>query len=254
MLLDAVITVLREVLEAALVIALFSLLAGRAGLRVWWGPLGLLLGIAGAWCYAVQLERFSAWADYTGQELVNAAIYVFVVGLMLVVAVLQRQGRVRAQPWLMVLAVAGILTREGSEVVIYLQGFVQGPGRTESVLLGSCIGAGIGVSLGVVCYYLLAQSGQAAVGLARGMLALFSAGLVTQMVQMLVQADWLAGQLPFWDSSGLISESSLAGELLFALFSYEATPTLLQLQAWLVTLLLFILLPRAAGTGPRSSA
>ncbi|MFX6767408.1 hypothetical protein ABTH05_19240, partial [Acinetobacter baumannii] len=88
------------VLEAALVIALFSLLAGRAGLRVWWVPLGLLLGMAGAWCYAAQLERFSAWADYAGQELVNAAIYVFVVGLMLALAILQRQDRTRAQPWL----------------------------------------------------------------------------------------------------------------------------------------------------------
>ena len=46
------------------------------------------------------------------------------------------------------------------------------------------------------------------------------------------QADFLPAQIEIWDSSFLVSESSVTGELLQAAFGYEATPTVTQLTLY----------------------
>ena len=56
--------------------------------------------------------------------------------------------------------------------------------------------------------------------------------MLLQAGKMLIQADILPdGQL--WDSSALLSEESLSGQLLYALAGYEATPAPAQLVLYL---------------------
>jgi high-affinity iron transporter len=62
-----------------------------------------------------------------------------------------------------------------------------------------------------------------------------------------MQGGLVESQLPVWDSSGWISETSVTGQLLYALLGYEATPSLKQLVfygATLVAFLLVIVIPR----------
>ena len=54
--------------------------------------------------------------------------------------------------------------------------------------------------------------------------------------QLLIQADWLPSELPIWNSNKLLSEQSIIGQLASANFGYEATPTLIQLYFYLVSL------------------
>jgi high-affinity iron transporter len=49
--------------------------------------------------------------------------------------------------------------------------------------------------------------------------------MCAQAVQLLVQADWLTSAGPAWDTSWLVPEASLPGQLLYALVGYEAAPS-----------------------------
>jgi high-affinity iron transporter len=73
-------------------------------------------------------------------------------------------------------------------------------------------------------------------------LAIVAAGLAGQAAQLLIQADWLPAQNALWDTSAWLPEDSLAGQLLYALLGYEATPTPLQAGIYFVTLLLPLVL------------
>jgi high-affinity iron transporter len=142
----------------------------------------------------------------------------------------------------MILMVALVLTREGAEVMIYLYGFLRGSDQMSSVLLGAAIGASIGVSAGVLFYYILRnRSSRRTIGISVVVLMLVGSGMASQAAQLLIQADWLPAQLPIWDSSGWISETSVTGQLLYALIGYEATPTAIQAGFYFGGLLLLVM-------------
>jgi high-affinity iron transporter len=61
------------------------------------------------------------------------------------------------------------------------------------------------------------------------------------VVVYLMQGGLVESQLPVWDSSGWISETSVTGQLLYASLGYEATPTLKQLVFYCATLMVFML-------------
>ncbi|WP_160154662.1 FTR1 family protein [Microbulbifer sp. ALW1] len=243
MLLTSVILVLREVLEAALLLSILLAMSHYLGLRTRWILMALAGGILGSIAYGAGIGIVSQTFDGMGQELLNAAMQFAIYGLLLLVGILLiwnsagRQQYLLLLQWSMVLAVALATLREGSEVYVYLIAFRHQTDLLQSVLLGALIGAGIGFSIGALFYYLL-------LGLPRRrrlifalvLLSLIGAGLCLQAVQLLEQADWLPAQAPLWDSSTLLSENSLLGQLLYALLGYEATPTLMAVIAYILGL------------------
>ena len=234
MLLNSVIIILREVLEAALLISVLLVLTQSLEQSFRWVAWALLAGMIGATVYGVNIDTISDWFDGVGQEVVNALLQVFIFSLIAVLLVLlPRQLYARASghllTFVMVLIIAFVLTREGAEIMIYLYGFLRGSDQLLSVLLGAGIGGSIGVSAGVLFYYLLRnRSRRRTVGISIVVLMLVGSGMASQAAQLLIQADWLPSQLPLWDSSGWISETSVSGQLLYALVGYEATPTAIQ--------------------------
>ena len=92
--------------------------------------------------------------------------------------------------------------------------------------LGSLAGAAIGFSVGVLFYYLLlAMAPQRALLLSLLLLGLAASVMSAQATGLLIQADWISVAGPIWDSSALIAEDSLTGQLLYALIGYEASPS-----------------------------
>jgi high-affinity iron transporter len=133
------------------------------------------------------------------------------------------------------------VTREGSEIMIYLSGFLQVSDQWVAVLTGSFIGAGIGISVGTVFYFsMLTLKPRFAAVIGALLLALVAAGMTLQATELLIQADWLPADYPLWDTSAMLSEQSVVGQLLYALIGYEATPTALQLGAYLASVLLIL--------------
>lgn len=237
MLLNSVILVLQETLEAALLISVLIALSRQQRQTLTWLACGVAIGLVFAMLYARNIGIVSEWFDYVGQEVVNALLQILIVVFIVVLfqAVFQvrpaescaREGSSSALFRLCAVAIVALaMTREGSEIVLYLGGFLHQPDKLQAVLLGGGIGFGIGLSVGLLLFY-------AVIGLAPPrasrvtvcLLALFAGNMLAQSMMLLSQADWITAGPALWDSSAWLPERSMTGRLLYALVGYEATPS-----------------------------
>ena len=253
MLLNSVVIVLREVLEAALLMSV--LLAGARFLQMSkrWAIFALIFGVVGAVLYGYFLGPVSELFDGVGQEVCNALLQFGMLGLI-VALVFQIPRRINSPcgsstnvAALMAVIVAMAITREGSEIVVYVSGFWGTTEFLSAVAIGSVIGACIGFSIGVLVYYLLlALPLRHAPVLSVIILAMIAAGLSSQATRLLIQADWMSSSGALWDTSHLLSEQSLLGQLAYALVGYEASPSAVEATIY-VGSLLFVALAYVAG-------
>jgi high-affinity iron transporter len=247
MLSTTVIIVLREVLEASLLISILAAVSEATGVSRRWIGAGLGLGLAGAIAFSFGAVTVSQWLDGFGQEVTSATMQVLMYLCLLTIAllVLRRSRRPgEHSPWIpvvMAVAVALAVTREGFEVLVYVYGFLGVPSQLLTVLTGALIGTGIGISTGVLLYFLLRAPpvrDRPAAGFC--LLGLVGSGLLLQATTLLMQADWLPTRAPLWDTSAWVPESSVTGQLLYVLIGYEATPTAIQMEVYCVGLLALI--------------
>ena len=82
MLLTSVILVLREVLEAALLLSILLAMSQYAGLTARWILIALAGGILGSIAYGAGIGTVSEAFDGMGQELLNAAMQFAIYGLL----------------------------------------------------------------------------------------------------------------------------------------------------------------------------
>jgi high-affinity iron transporter len=242
MLVNSVIIILREVLEAALIISVLLAISQQLKISRKWLFFALLIGLAGASVYATYIEIVSMAMEGVGQEVVNASLHLLIYGfIVMLIFSIKDRAYYRYLVLAMASCVAMAIIREGSEIVIYIGGFISSPELFVSVSIGSIIGAGIGISIGVFFYYLIASlSLNNGVRFGLLLLILIAGGMILQATQLLIQADLIISQQPLWDSSSLISERSLIGQLLYALLGYEATPTPIQIFCYIASLILMI--------------
>ena len=257
MLVSSVIIVLREVLEAALLISVLLATSRRLHIGQRWLGIALAVGVAGAFAYSRLLAPVTELFDGVGQELTNAAMQlgVFVSLVIVVYQVVRRRadaGRdTRVLTAAMVTAVALASAQEGSEVIIYVSGFFRLEQFFSSVGIGSVAGAGIGFSIGVLFYYLLlALPERRSLWISLILLGFAAATMCIQATTLLIQADWLSAGRPLWDTSGWIGEGTLPGELLYALVGYEATPSPIEAGVYTAAL---VAIGLAAAAGWRRS-
>ncbi len=247
---DAVVIVLREVLEAMLLICMLMATSTAMGYRFRWLVVALTVGVCSATLYALQLERISLSFDGFGQEIVNSSLLI-AIGLLLaghnflVVRQLGNPAVSIPYPWLLFVAIGTVamaITREGAE--IYLYGYSYGvlAGNVTPVFSGGAIGLGIGLSMGTFFYYGLKSLPRRTRLISNTVIALIlAAGMMGQAALYLSQADILPSQEPLWDTSHVFAESSLIGELLHAAVGYEASPTLTQVVLYLGSIFISLL-------------
>ena len=248
MLLNSVILVLQETLEAALLISVLLAISSQQWNRLAWLWFGIGGGVVLSVIYAGSMAEVSEWFDYVGQEVVNATLQILTTLLIAVCTwalfkgrqfsssgELHRENRFTS---IFVVSAAGAValatTREGSEILIYLDGFFQQKEYVQTIAAGSSIGFSIGLSIGILIYYgllnLPAKWRQLTPVI---LLALFAGNMLSQAVLQLTQADWIPSTRAIWDTSGWLSETSIPGQSLYALIGYEATPSAEQLIAYI---------------------
>ena len=253
--LDAVMLVLRETLEAALFVSLLLALCRHLGLRGRWARLAVPLGLLASWILARVAGPVAEAFDGSGQELLNATLYAttiacFIAVNLLLVPVLATAADddvdAAATPtqrpaflFLFVAIVTCSMAREGSEVWIYLSSFVGAPAAMSAAVTGGLIGTGIGLSMCALIYYAFSFLDQ------RWFLRLFFVlatlvvgGLSMQLAKLGLQIGWLESGKSLWDTSWLVSERSWFGEFLHALFGYDANPDTTQAVFYIGTLLI----------------
>ena len=247
--LDAVLLVLREVLEAALFVSLLLALGARLGLRVRWERIAIPLGLLASWTLSQFAGSIAESFDGIGQELLNGSLYAIAIGSFVVLNAAIVRLLIGARddgeipPGLLltcfVLIVSCSIAREGSEIWIYLSSYVDAPQAMSAAITGGLIGTGIGLSLCALVYYALSFLGRRAFLVAFFALAtLVVGGLSMQLAKLGSQIGWLDSGAPIWDMTWLVSERSWFGQLLHALFGYDSNPDAVQAAFYFGALLI----------------
>jgi high-affinity iron transporter len=245
--LNAVVIILREVLEGSFIASILlassqALVMGRG-----WIFIAFILGGLGAWGHVYYVVPISEWLDGVGQDVVNAVTLLFVCGLLLVrnMLTVSHYEKIGTDKWpllprlLCIIIVSLVLVRELTEIFIYANSFAGSFDSFLPILAGGSIGGGIGLSIGALFYYGLTYlPDRDNLRVSCILLTLVAAGMASQSMQYFIQADLLPSQQPLWDSSGLVSEASITGHVLYILFGYEATPTAIQVVFYLGVLVL----------------
>lgn len=271
--LAALIIVFREIIEAGLVVGIVAAVTrGIAGSGAWIAG-GILAGVAGSCLVALFTGAIaSAFSGY-GQELLNAAVLTVAVVMLAWHNVwMARHGReiaeeIRivgravasgARSHLALSIVVGVaVLREGSEIVLFLYGiFVSGNDSPVSLAIGSVIGLMLGALLSVLTYRGLLKIPPRHVFAVTGWLVtLLAAGMAAQAVGFLESAgvvstlDGIA-----WDTSAILSEGSIPGRVLHTLVGYVEQPTVLQLVAYLGTIVGIFVLAKLCAPPVRRAA
>ncbi|MBL6750803.1 MAG: FTR1 family protein [Nevskia sp.] len=239
--------VFREVFEAALVVSIVAAatrgLPGR--MRTIGG--GVAAGVLGAVLVAAFAGVIANLASGVGQELFNASVLLAAVALISWhVLWMSRHGRELARhlgavsaavragtrpPSALLLVVAIAILREGSEVVLFIYGLAAGGSSAGSLAAGGLLGLAAGIAAGVALYSGLVRiQPHRMFSATNGLLLLVAAGMASTAAHFLVQADLLpALGSPLWDTSRLIANGSMPGQVLHALVGYDARPTGMQM-------------------------
>ena len=262
--LAAALIVFREVFEAGLIVGIvLSATVGVAGRGRYVGA-GILGGVLGAGVVAAFAGAIGDALDGAGQEVLNGAILLVAAAMLGWHTVwMARHGRELAAEMkalgrgvaegsrtLMALAVVvgAAVLREGAEVVLFLYGIVAGGDAVVSVVGGSALGVAGGAAVSFLLYRgLVAIPARHLFGVTNTALTLLAAGMASQGVGFLIQADLLPAMGPrVWNSAWLLDEKSLVGRALHALVGYTDHPTGLQLIVYALLLGALLLGTRAA--------
>ncbi len=248
MLLSTVIIILREVLEGALLFSMLIRISTALNLSQSWFFPSLLVGFMGATFYALNINWISDSFEGVGQEITNASIQLLIYALIVFYSIIvihfyyQKMGSLLIQ-FIMFLMGVLLISREGSEILLYFFSMTHHAQNKSAVIMGIMIGTSIGISLGFLFYYgLKALKRSCSLTISLIFLILVGAGMVSQATVLLIQADWLNAGLPVWNSSSWLSERSIIGQLLYYLFGYEATPSKIQVILYLGALICPIVL------------
>jgi high-affinity iron transporter len=262
--LGALVIVFREVVEAGLVVGIvLAATRGIAG-RGWWVSLGILCGVLGASIVAAFAGAISNAFAGSGQELLNATVLIIaVVSLTWHNVWMAEHGRQLAvdmrrvgtevsegQKPLAILAVVVFIAvmREGSEVVLFLYGIVVAGTDTASLLTGGVLGLAAGAALSALSYYgLIALPTRYIFSVTGLLITLLAAGMAAQAAHFLQMAGTITVfRNKLWDTSWLLSDSSILGRALHVLIGYDDKPTALQVIVYATTLAVILLLIRMA--------
>lgn len=267
--------VFREVLEAALVIAIVLGASRGVARRGWWVLGGITVGALGAGIVALFADGIAQSFAGTGQALLDAIILLLAVlmlgwhnvwmsshGRKLAGEIKQIGAAVQAGKKtlaaLLLICFTAVL-REGSEVVLFLWAIAASGGREFGMTVGGFAGLAAGVVVGALLYrsllfipvrYFFTVTGW--------LILLLTAGLAAQAAGFLNQAGLLpALGTGLWNTSHILSQQSMLGQLLHILIGYIARPSGIELLFYGVTLVTIFTLMRLIGhraAGPRAAA
>lgn len=253
--LPAFILLLREGLEASLVVSILLAALRQLGQReqaraVWIGVGLAVLGsiIGGAAIYFTVRE----YADTTMQTVFETITYlVAVVVLTAMTFWVQRHSRTLKREITEKATAAGsgfalgllaftTVGREGLESSVFALAFAF---QTNGLLwlTGATLGALASVGLCYAIYRLGYRLDYRIFFRVMGVLLLiFAAGLVSDAIQNMQELGWISfGGLHLWSTASILAESSVAGDMLHAFIGYAESPTALQVTLYVVYLVIF---------------
>ena len=267
--LPSLLIVFREVFEAGLIIGIVMAVTSSVPGRGLWVAGGVAAGVLGACVVALFTSGLSELFGGNGQELFNAGILGFAV-LMLgwhnvwmarhgreMAAEMRAAGEavVTGKKSLAALALVVMIAvlREGSEVVLFLYGVAAAQGGADlSMAAGGAIGLVLGALVCLLTYLgLITIPTRYLFAVTSTLITLLAAGMAAQAIAFLEQANILTMfDETVWNTSWILSDSSLLGRALHTLIGYVDQPTAMQLIAYAATLAVILFLMRLFAVRP----
>jgi len=253
--LSSAIVVFREVFEIVLIVGI--VLAATKGVpgrnKAIFAGFGL--GLFGSLIVAFFTGQIANMAEGMGQEYFNAGI-LFTAAIFIGWTLLwmkkhgcEMKGKFEKigrdvmngnTPFFALSLVIGLaILREGSEVALFTYGMLAAGQSVSAVIIGSMIGVVGGSVVGIGLYMgLIKLSMKVFFQVTGALLMVLVAGMMSQGIGYLSAAGAFESlSFTVWDSSWLLSESSVIGESLSALAGYTARPTAIQLMVYAGTLI-----------------
>ena len=253
--LGALIIVFREVIEAGLIVGIVLAVTTGVPRRGRWVAGGVVAGVAGAALLAVFADALSNALAGVGQEVFNASVLAVAVVMLAshniwmarhgreLAAQMKEVGKAVAagsRPLAALAIVVGIaVLREGSEIVLFLYGLVIAGGSTIwSLVAGGIIGLLLGCGVSTLTFLGLVRiPPRYLFGVTTVLITFLAAGLAAQSVVFLQQAGIVTAlEATVWDTSNILSDTSLFGRVLHTLVGYSDQPSGMQLVVYLITL------------------
>jgi high-affinity iron transporter len=264
--LGALIIVFREVIEAGLIVGIvMAVTKGVRGSRLVIAG-GVAAGVVGACLVAAFAGALASAMAGIGQEIFNASILLIAVAMLIwhnvwmashgreLAADVERVGeavRTGSKPVLALGVVCAVaVMREGSEIALFMYGLAASAGSTAAeLLIGSLLGLAAGVGVTTLTYLGLMSIPQRRLfAVTTTLISLLAAGLAAQAVVFLQQADVLTMMSETaWDTSAILSDTSLLGRVLHTLIGYSDEPSALQVVVYAATLAIIVVLTKTFG-------
>ena len=253
------IIIFREVLEIALILSvLFSATIGIKNRSLWINS-GLLIGILGSIIIATLTDKISSAFDGIGHEIFNAAI-LFFSALMIGYTVIWMKHHSKAlskniktlskkvidgkkSVYALLIIVALSVLREGAEIVLFTYSYYMSGTSVYDLILGGVIGLFAGIIVGFAFYFGLVKNlGKYFFSVTTAILAFLSAGLIAKSLGYLTNVGIIGDiKTQLWDTSFIISDDTVIGDILNILFGYISRPSAIQVIGYIATLaILFI--------------
>jgi high-affinity iron transporter len=256
----------REILEASLIIAIVLGASREIAGRGRWVAAGIGLGLLGASIVAVLANFASSEFSGNGQAILNAVILLSAVAMLTWhnvwmsshgrelsaqvkgVGLDVRSGQ-RPLTALLVITMVAVM-REGSEAVLFLWAIATSGEQSVNMLIGGLGGVVVGMLVGMLLYFgLLRIPARHFFSITSWLILLLASGLAAQAAGFLNQIGLLpALGYGVWNTSDILSQTSMVGQLLHILVGYIARPSGIQVVFYVGTLLTMLVLMRAYGS------
>jgi high-affinity iron transporter len=247
------IIVFREILEVALVVGILAAATVGVRGRIRWICYGLIFGALGSAVIAFFADKISSSLNGRGQEAFNGIILIIAAIMIAWTLVwmkkhakeisgnLKKVGKKVTDGEQSITAIAAITAlsvfREGAEIVLFSYGIYASGTNLYEIISGAGIGLISGTIIGVALYYGLIKTGKHFFTVTSWMLIFLTSGMIASGVGFLVSGDFVpAIKYQVWDSSFLISDSSLVGIILNMLTGYISKPSGIQILVYISTL------------------
>lgn len=249
MLINTVVLFLRDALPLFIVLVLLLAVTNKLKMPRYGLYWGLVIGLVITLALLTGINQVAQALDNTGLELLFSGGYLLIY-LSIVFAltrvidaqlgtVLLTEADIKIWTGACLLTMALVCMINGANFMVYITGFWSQSGALMPQLIGTVLGLGICVSMGILLYFLVLYLDQKLSRYSSTTLLLcYGAGQLMHASTLLLQIDWLPAAAPVWDMDHFIKSGSEIGHLFSAFFGYIASPTLSQLLIYAVALLL----------------
>ena len=251
----ALLIVFREVLEIAIILSIVMAATRGVTGRGRFVAFGIAGGLVGSVLVAYFANSITDALEGMGQEVFNGAVLLLAALMIAWTTIwMQTHGRELSHkmkhvgnavregslPLLSVTVVVALsMWREGAEIALFMTGIISTSEESMAAILGGALAGGLGAAvIGALIYFgLIKLSNKYLFSVTGWMLILLASGMAAAGAGYLVAADILPALVPeVWDSSAFLSENTLLGKVLHAMFGYSERPSGMQLLFYLATL------------------